>query len=113
MCIISIRIDITSLSIELDSDVIDGEYTYTEYSTSINISLAIDAYPHPLVTLARNAGTMFNLSRVVVSNTTIQFVGPLYANDSGNYTVIATNAAGTITKSLWINVQCKCIIIVS
>lgn len=101
---------IESISIVPDTYRVGGQYTYTEYSASININLTIDAKPNPQVTLVRTDGRIIDFSRVMVSNSAIRFMGPLFGNDSGNYTLLATNAAGTITTSFLINVQCKCIL---
>lgn len=102
--------DIHSFTIHPDVNLLDGAYTYAE-GGFLSIAVTIDARPLPVPSLSKtSAGGMsaVDYSRVFLNSSRIQFLSPLTRNDSGLYTVVLTNPAGTLSESFTIDVHCKC-----
>lgn len=100
--------DLTSITVHPDSSILDGAHTYLEGLVSVSIFVTVDAQPSPEVVLTRNDGMDIDFTKVFVTTSAIQFLGPLSGGDSGTYTLSITNAAGELRESFAINVQCKC-----
>lgn len=89
--------------------MLDGAYTYSEGSVNVSIFVTVDAKPIPQATLTRNDSRRINFTKVLVTTTAIQLLGPLSRHDSGIYILRIANAAGVLMETFRISVpSCQC-----
>ena len=90
-----------------DSNTWNGSYAYLNGSQLVNISLSILANPSPASSLRRSDLRPIDSTRVTISSSTIQILGPITTRDAGNYSLTLTNRVGVLIGSFMLDIHCK------
>ena len=94
--------DIGTASPVPDSSFIDGAFTYLTGSSTISISITVDGYPAPSVTLLRSDLSAIDSSKVMLLRRSIVLEGPLNRAYTGNYFLLTQNRVGATTSNVFI-----------